>query len=155
MKAFPLVIIMTLPLIAQESDPQQNSLELPVSLARFDLDKDGQLSSSERATAITTLRAERKLIWSRYKACSAELRDIVLQKNRPSLDNPEYMARFDADKDGVITPKEKSAAVRALHTERAKLRERKEELLAERSALSKVKSQNQIALADAYSMRIP
>ncbi len=88
-KSLLIALFAAMPLMAQdfpqkpECAPQLTEEQKAEMLAKFDADKDGQLSDEERKAARDARKAERK---------------------------DKFMEKFDADKDGQLSDEERKAA---------------------------------------------
>lgn len=133
-------LIAALPLSAQEQAPQTPQPaphwgargEMPAPrkdradmhnrmLEQFDADKDGQLSDAEKEAMkaeFAKRRAEKA-----PRPARPEGKEHPGNRRRPHSERPEMIKKFDADKDGQLSPEEHAA----LRAEGEKTRERSRE----------------------------
>ncbi len=79
-------------------------------MERFDTDKDGQISSEERAAAHAEMNNRRPQ--------GPEGRVHPGNRRRPHSERPEMIERFDTDKDGQLSEAEREAARAAVQERR-------------------------------------
>jgi len=97
-----------------EADAYRQDLRSRV-LAAFDADKDGKLTGQERDNANRALAA------GKVPMASATSRPAFGNwRGQGSMDDPEAVKKYDADRDGKLSDEERLAAWRAMREERGK-----------------------------------
>lgn len=127
----PMVIIVPCPCAAPQGPPHGRPASappqsLPPCIERFDTNRDGKIDPQERKVAGMIIRGEEK---QAHRLCEkVKAKEHEWSKRCDASRQASFLQRFDADKDGRLSPEEQLAADAALRAERKELRRHKDAL---------------------------